>query len=280
MKNLKKSSKIKKPNKSIKTQIILLFSILLISSLLVLTAITTVSVNKKIKDDSLNMMSELTKRSASELNEYVNKYIMLSETLASTVSMSSYSDIQKNLISLNGYIYQYNLDRILIADKSGNGLNSGGQTVNISDRDYFKTAMSGTSTVSSPLTDKTTGKTLMVYSAPIKNNGQIVGVLSFARDAKEISDKISTITFRSTGKTCLIDSNGTTIAHYEYKRVQEGENIIEIAKKNTELSELAKNFEKMKAGENGYGEYKFNGDKRVISYYSIPELNCSVGLMG
>lgn len=35
----------------------------------------------------------------------------------------------------------------------------------------------------------------------------------------------------------------------------------------------------MKAGENGYGEYKFNGDKRVISYYSIPELNWSVGLM-
>ncbi|MCR1950406.1 methyl-accepting chemotaxis protein [Clostridium sp. DSM 100503] len=279
MKNLKKSSKIKKPNKSIKTQIILLFSILLISSLLVLTAITTVSVNKKIKDDSLNMMSELTKRSASELNEYVNKYIMLSETLASTVSMSSYSDIQKNLISLNGYISQYSLDRILIADKSGNGLNSGGQTVNISDRDYFKTAMSGTSTVSSPLTDKTTGKTLMVYSAPIKNNGQIVGVLSFARDAKEISDKISTITFRSTGKTCLIDSNGTTIAHYEYKRVQEGENIIEIAKKNTSLAELAKSIEKMKSGETGFDEYDFNETRRVISYQNIPELNWSVGLM-
>jgi methyl-accepting chemotaxis protein len=269
----------KKLNKSIKTQIILLFSILLVSSLLLLTAITTVAVNKQIKDDSLNMMSELTKRSANELNEYVNKYIMLSETLASTISMSSYSDIQKNLVSLNGYISQYNLDRILIADKSGNGLNSGGQTVNISDRDYFKTAMSGTSTVSSPLTDKTTGKTLMVYSAPIKNNGQIVGVLSFARDAKEVSDKISTITFRKTGKTCLIDGNGTTIGHYDYKRVQEGENVIEIAKTNTELSELAKNFEKMKAGENGYGEYKFNGDKRVISYYSIPELNWSVGLM-
>ena len=269
----------KKLNKSIKTQIILLFSILLVSSLLLLTAITTVAVNKQIKDDSLNMMSELTKRSANELNEYVNKYIMLSETLASTVSMSSYSDIQKNLVSLNGYISQYNLDRILIADKSGNGLNSGGQTVNISDRDYFKTAMSGTSTVSSPLTDKTTGKTLMVYSAPIKNNGQIVGVLSFARDSKEVSDKISTITFRKTGKTCLIDGNGTTIGHYDYKRVQEGENVIEIAKTNTELSELAKNFEKMKAGENGYGEYKFNGDKRVISYYSIPELNWSVGLM-
>lgn len=269
----------KKLNKSIKTQIILLFSILLVSSLLLLTAITTVAVNKQIKDDSLNMMSELTKRSANELNEYVNKYIMLSETLASTISMSSYSDIQKNLVSLNGYISQYNLDRILIADKSGNGLNSGGQIVNISDRDYFKTAMSGTSTVSSPLTDKTTGKTLMVYSAPIKNNGQIVGVLSFARDAKEVSDKISTITFRKTGKTCLIDGNGTTIGHYDYKRVQEGENVIEIAKTNTELSELAKNFEKMKAGENGYGEYKFNGDKRVISYYSIPELNWSVGLM-
>lgn len=119
----------------------------------------------------------------------------------------------------------------------------------------------------------------MAYSAPIKNNDQIVEVLSFARDAKEVSDKISTITFRKTGKTCLIDGNGTTIGHYDYKRVQEGENVIEIAKTNTELSELAKNFEKMKAGENGYGEYKFNGDKRVISYYSIPELNCSVGLM-
>lgn len=34
--------------------------------------------------------------------------------------------------------------------------------------------MSGTSTVSSPLTDKTTKKTLMTYSAPIKNNDQIV----------------------------------------------------------------------------------------------------------
>ncbi|WP_291648187.1 methyl-accepting chemotaxis protein [Clostridium sp.] len=272
-------NKIKNLNKSIKTKIILLFSTLLIASLLLLTTMTMISVNKQVKDDSLKMMAELTKRSASELNEYINKYIMLSETIASTVSMSSYADIQKILESLNGYVSQYNLDRILIADKSGNGLNSEGQTVNISDRDYFKTAISGTSTVSSPLTDKTTGKTIMVYSAPIKNNNQIVGVLSFARDAKEVSDKISTITFRNTGKTCLIDSTGSTIGHYEYQRVQDGEKIIENAKTNTSLAELAKSIEKMKSGESGFDEYNFNGTRRVISYQSIPELNWSVGLM-
>lgn len=266
-------------NKSIKTKIIVLFSKLLIISLLILTTITTLVVNKQVKDDSLKMMSELTNRSASELNEYVNKYIMLSETLASTVSMSSYSDIQKNLKYLTGYISQYNLDRILIADISGNGLNTDNQAVNISDRDYFKKALSGTSTVSSPLTDKTTGKTLMVYSAPIKNNDQIVGVLSFTRDAQEISDKISTITFRNTGKACLIDSNGYTIGHYDYIRVKSGENMIETSKTDTTLSGIAKYIEKMKNGENGFGEYDFNGTKKVISYSNIPELSWSVGLM-
>ncbi|MGV2685751.1 methyl-accepting chemotaxis protein, partial [Clostridium perfringens] len=139
--------------------------------------------------------------------------------------------------------------------------------------------MAGDSKVSSPLTDKTTGKTMMIYAAPIKNNGEIVGVLSFGRDAKEVSDKVAEITFRNTGKTCLIDSNGITIGHYDYERVQKGENIIELAKTNPELAELAKSIEKMKSGETGFDEYGFNGTKRVISYANIPELNWSIGLM-
>lgn len=266
-------------NKSIKTKIIALCSSLLLVSFLALTAVTTFIVNKQVKNESLKMMNELAQRSAGDLKEYVNKYIMLSETLASTVSMSSYSDIEKNLKSLDKYLSQYNLDRILIADKSGNALNTDNKTVNIADRDYFKTAMSGKSTVSSPLTDKTTGKTLLVYAAPITNNGEVVGVLSFARDAKEISNKVAEITFRKTGKTCLIDSNGTTIGHYEYERVQKGENIIELAKTNPQLTELAKSIEKMKSGETGFDEYGFNGTKRVISYVNIPEFNWSIGLM-
>jgi methyl-accepting chemotaxis protein len=266
-------------NKSIKTKIILLCSSLLVISFLALTAVTTFVVNKQARNESVKMMSELAQRSAGELKEYVSKYVLLSETLASTVSMSSYSDIKGNFNHLNKYITEYNLNKILIADKSGNAINSSNETLNIADRAYFKDAMEDNSTVSSPLTDKITGKTLMVYSAPIKNNGEIVGVLSFARDAKEVSDKIANITFRETGKTCLIDGNGSTIGHYDYERVQSGENIIEIAKTKPELIELSKSIEKMKSGETGFDEYTFNGTKRAISYVNIPEFNWSIGLM-
>ena len=258
---------------------ILLCSSLLVISFLALTAVTTFVLNKQARNESVKMMSELTQRSAGELKEYVSKYILLSETLASTVSMSSYSDIKGNFNHLNKYITEYNLNKILIADKSGNAINSSNETLNIADRAYFKDAMKGNSTVSSPLTDKITGKTLMVYSAPIKNNGEIVGVLSFARDSKEVSDKITNITFRETGKTCLIDSNGSTIGHYNYERVQKGENIIELAKTNPELIELSKSIEKMKSGETGFDEYTFNGTERAISYVNIPEFNWSIGLM-
>ncbi|MBB6713344.1 methyl-accepting chemotaxis protein [Clostridium gasigenes] len=269
----------KKSSKTIKTKMLTLFSSILLLSFAILTISTIISVKNKVTEDSYKMMNELTHSSANELNEYVNKYIMLSQTLASSITISPTTNLEDTIKPLKQYISQYDLDRIVITDASGNGVNSNNDKLNIFDTDYFKAAMAGKSTVSSPLVDKVTGNTIMVYAAPIKADGHIVGVLAFARDGKELSDKIKNITFRSSGKACLIDNLGNTIGHYDYEKVKQMENIIELSKTNTDLSELSKSIENMKSGQSSIDNYPYNGNKQVISYVAIPELNWSIGLI-
>ncbi|SQB01716.1 methyl-accepting chemotaxis sensory transducer [Clostridium beijerinckii] len=79
-----------------------------------------------------------------------------------------------------------------------------GATSNVKDREYFKKAMNGVSSVSDPLINKTDGSLLVIYAVPIKYNNEIVGVLAESQDGNDLSDFTDQVKF-GTNRCCIYD---------------------------------------------------------------------------
>lgn len=143
-----------------------------------------------------------------------------------------------------------------------------GKTYNdtdISERDYFKNAMEGTTFISSPVVRKTDGKlTIMVGSKLKKADGIIYGGI----DVDFFSDLVSGIELGNTGKGFIVDNKGTIIAHKDSDIVVEQTNPVELAETDPSYKGMAMLVQDMVDGSNGSGEYLMPDGSTYICGYS------------
>lgn len=168
--------------------------------------------------------------------------------------------------------------KIGIADTKGNDQTTTGKSVQVNDREYFQKSLSGLSYVSDPIFSKIDNSLIINYAVPIKNNDEIVGVLIATEDGNSLSSLISDITYGKTGKAYILNSKGTTIAHPDKSLVAKMDNIIDKAKKDSNLKELAALDTKMVSGETGAGGYTYNGETKYLGYAPIKSLGWSLAI--
>lgn len=123
------------------------------------------------------------------------------------------NSLQDKLLILSDEVKRTGCNRLSYIDKDGNLTNTMGTTSNVKERDYFKKAMNGTSSVSDPLVNKTDGSILVTYAVPIKYNNEVVGVLAEAQDGNDLSDLTDQVKFGKTGTAFMINNNGVAIAN-------------------------------------------------------------------
>ena len=102
------------------------------------------------------------------------------------------------------------------ADREGNLTSSDDKetAVNISDRDYFRTAIkSGTLTFSEPLVSKIDGNRIMIIAQPVMKNGAADGVLCATIMLKSIEDSLNSNIITATGRYIILQKNGTCFFH-------------------------------------------------------------------
>ncbi|HUI71017.1 MAG TPA: cache domain-containing protein, partial [Spirochaetia bacterium] len=105
---------------------------------------------------------------------------------------------------------------LLVAASDGHiftSSNAGGVGVNISDRDYFKTAMAGKANVGAAARSKVTNKPVTPIIAPIVAGNQVVGAVALIADISFLNDIIANQKIGKTGYAFVIDKTGLTIAH-------------------------------------------------------------------
>ncbi|MEF9942360.1 MAG: methyl-accepting chemotaxis protein [Lachnospiraceae bacterium] len=159
----------------------------------------------------------------------------------------------------------------------GNVLNASGDSIfedkNYSDRDYFQESMKGKTFVSDPLISKVTGELTIIVSAPLWENGipdtTVVGVVYYVPQETFLNDIMTSIKISEGSGAYMIDNSGVTIADTTLETVKEKENIEEQAKTDKKLKALAKNHEKMRKGETGFGTYTSGGKQKFISYAPV-----------
>ncbi|MGI6751872.1 MAG: methyl-accepting chemotaxis protein [Anaerovoracaceae bacterium] len=159
----------------------------------------------------------------------------------------------------------------LKADRNGNAifLDRTKSIVNVSDRDYFQAALKGTPTVSDITISKADGSPVILFAAPIYENGQITGVLFGCKDGFMLSDIVKSLQYRETGYAYMINNEGATAAHNDAEKLLSRDNSIENAKSDPALLGLSELSKKMITRTPGSGDYTYKGITKIIGYAPV-----------
>ncbi|WP_151737309.1 methyl-accepting chemotaxis protein [Paenibacillus tengchongensis] len=80
------------------------------------------------------------------------------------------------------------------------------------DREYFQQALKGEAFISDALLSKSTGKLIIAFAHPIKNNnGKVIGVYSTNVDTNFFMDKLGKIQINGTGQIEILSRSGTVM---------------------------------------------------------------------
>ncbi|NMA03308.1 MAG: methyl-accepting chemotaxis protein, partial [Clostridiales bacterium] len=141
---------------------------------------------------------------------------------------------------------------------------SSGAIVNLGDKDYVKKALGGESNISDVLVNKETNEITIIYSAPIKENGRVVGALVGERSTEKLNNIINTLGFGENGYAYVLGADGTFYVHHDSDYVINQVNALEIGEHNKEFEDLRRALEKIGFGNAGVINYDFLGSKRYM----------------
>ena len=105
-------------------------------------------------------------------------------------------------------------DTTVIADATGQQLaRSKGELINVADREYFQQALKGTIYVSNILINKTNGKRMITFAAPIKDGDTVIGIVHRNYDLNNFHEMLAA----EAEDAFLVDREGMVAAHSQYE---------------------------------------------------------------
>ena len=259
--------------KSMKMKLMLIFSLVI---LLVTGALGFISI-QIVKNDLTAATHEDLVRVASSEAKYVAAKLAVQVSYVESVAQNAI--VQDPSISkeekvnfLMAEAKRTGFQTFAIVDLAGNSevMDGSGATTDVSERDYFKTAVSGTANASDIIISSVTGEPVIIYASPIYYQGELTGVLYGRRDGEAVSLITDSIAYGETGYGYIINNAGTLMGHPDRSLVKEQLNFIEEAKTNADYKEIGTLVEQhMTKGEIGNGEYLFKGTRRIVGFAPV-----------
>ena len=139
----------------------------------------------------------------------------------------------------------------------------------LADSTCFAEALQGASALSSTFTEPDTGALVFYFCAPA-GQGR---VLAATVPGLYFAEILGQFRLWNTGNIYLTDSDGTMIAYYDYDRVVNRVNYIEMAKTDTDYRSAGDFFTRMLASTEGTGTYSLYGQERICAYRHISALS-------
>lgn len=138
-------------------------------------------------------------------------------------------------------------------------------TINVKDRDYFKTALKDALTVSDVIVSRETGHAITVIAAPIKEKDAVAGVLFGVVNLPYFSKQfVAPIKAGDTGYAYIADKKGMIIAHPDPAQIM---------KLNISEFDFGR---KILADGNGELSYNFKGVDKIAAFKSEPQFGWAV----
>jgi methyl-accepting chemotaxis protein len=174
------------------------------------------------------------------------------------------------ITSLENKKESYGYKMLYVADRNGKitSSNADYNGKSVESTEYFKQAMNGKITISTPMKD-IAGNLAVFAAAPVSNqkyNGVVVGEM----DAQTYSNIVSTsVVIGQTGNVFIIDKNGVMIANKRPQLVAQQQNFIEMAKSDSAYATSAAVYKKMIAGQSGVATYAYETGTRICYYQPL-----------
>ncbi|MDF2540740.1 MAG: mcpA4 [Herbinix sp.] len=168
-----------------------------------------------------------------------------------------------------------------IADKEGKLIASDKREFDIKDQEFFQKAIAGEKAVSEPMKDffnNSAINQMVVYAIPMKSGTEITQVLIAAKTGNEFGPLVTDVSFGDTGSAFMINENGDMLAHKNLSLVTNKANYIKEAEQDKSLSKLAEIMVHMTQGEEGIGEYTYEGDAKYAAYAPVEGTGWSVAV--
>ena len=166
---------------------------------------------------------QVTEILTDEVNEWVDKNVRVLDMLAKLPAMESMNRASQEVIlkEVNReYPWMY-----LVHTLDLNGMNvarsDGEELKDYAGRKYVQDIKDGKELAWQNLIGKTSLKPALVIAVPIKNNGQVVGLLSSAMTLDAITKIVTNWRQGQTGSIFIADQDGKVVAHQNEKFVQE-----------------------------------------------------------
>ncbi len=142
--------------------------------------------------------------------------------------------------------------------------------VNLSGREYFKTALAGEVNAGEAGLNTVTKKPFAPFAAPIRSGDKIVGVFAAIADISFLNELIAGEKIGTTGYAFVTDNTGLVLAH------PKAENVFNLNIAKTQgMEELSK---KMIGGERGVHSYVFQGVPKTAGFAPVKATGWSVCL--
>jgi methyl-accepting chemotaxis protein len=148
---------------------------------------------------------------------------------------------------------------------------SDNSTVDLSDRQYVKDALTGQVVISQPVFSKATGNLVVAIAAPVKSDGKIVGVVIASVPTTYMANLMSSARLGDTGEAYLINADSFMITP---SRNDERLKTLGLIKTRSELELKVDTYasQQVLSGSDGLSEYKdYLGNNVIGAFHWIPE---------
>ena len=245
--------------------------------------LTSVSYLKSmITESNIDTMKKIVELSRDSVEA---SYYAKIERLRAVVNTPEIASKELSLESKINYLIENNLlgdaKRIDIIDKDGNGYDSNGDEFDGAGEYSYENIIAGNEYhITGPYPSTIDGSLCMKYTLPIKNNGELIGVISLVEDGESINEFVENISFGKSGYAMIVDSDGYLVVGKDQELIENEvilfDEELENDEKYADISRLAKD---MRDGKKTEGIYNISGVDSYVRYENIELTGSNIALI-
>ena len=255
----------------------LIVSLSIISGIIFATTSGLVALitNNTITTLKIREMSENLDNATKIINEKINVKYAVANLIAMDPNIAkpgnTFEDVKDRL---NEYVEKlsesYGITSIgyISGDKYLNSTD--GFETDVSSRDYVALMWNKERYISTPSFNTSTGKQICFVGVPVLYEGEVIAGITCSFDSSYLSEIAQELKYYGEGTARILSNNGTIIASEDMTQVENAYNVIEAAKEDESLTELATIQERILTNGQGVEEVKGNLDKYFV-YDTIDE---------
>ena len=257
--------------RSIRSLFVLLVILVLVITTVILTAVNYTKTESVIVRGVEQNLLDTTRVAANEVSFWLQLRKAEMEAIANSPTLRS-GDRQ----AINAYLAAENkrlpvYSVFWVSDPQGSWYSPAGTAGSISERAYYKELVAkGQSVVSDPLIGKADGKMAVVIAVPIKNNGQLVGILGGNVKMDELIGVVAAIKIGQTGFATCYQSDGFVIAD------KNADKILKYNPLQDKDSSLHSVMQKIQGGETGVQAVRDNGREVYVAYAPLQGVSWAI----